>query len=214
MSYSPTTRTVADVMKEVKRIFGDESGVQLEDNDIIMFVNDAANEINRRNKINKATSTSTSVVNQQDYTFPAQNILQIESIHYDGQRIPNMSFAQAEEEIIANSSVPNTGSPVVWYEWGGKFSFYPVPSTAKPITIYFTAQIVPVTISTDLLPVPDKYYNDIVRFVLQQAYEMDEDWSASQAKAQQFDASLSDAAEEERTAANMTYPVITVYNFD
>lgn len=210
-TYSDATRTVQDVMKEVKRVFGDESGVQLEDADILMFVNNAQLEIVRRNKILKATSTTSSVVGQKDYAFPSSDILQIESLHYAGSRLPNMSFAQAEESLISDPTVPDNGEPIVWYEWGGRFSFYPVPSTVKPVTLYYTRQPARITTVTDKLGVSDKYYNDVVRFVLKQAYEMDEDWAASEAKGQQFDASLSDQAEEERTAANMTYPVITVY---
>ena len=214
MAYGPSTRTVADVFRAVKRAFGDESGVQLEDADILMWINDAQDEINRRNRILKAVSTASSVVGQQDYSFPASNILSIESIHYNGSRLPNMAFAQAEEEIIGKANVPSRGEPALWYEWGGKFSFYPVPATVKSIAIYYTQKAARVSAPSDLLSVPDKYYNDVVRYALQQAYEMDEDWAASQAKAQQFDASLTDQAEEERTAQNMTYPTITVYDFD
>jgi len=214
MAYSPSVRTVQEVLQSVTRQFGDESGVQLETADIIRWINDAADEINRRNKVLKATSTTVSVAGQQDYTFPSDRILQIESLHYAGSRLPNMPFAQAEEEIINTASqINDQGVPYLWYEWGGKFSFWPKPATVENITLYFTQRPVPVVATTDVIPLPDKYFQAIVQYVLQQAYEMDEDWNASQAKAQQLDANIGEMAEEERTAQNMTYSTITVYDF-
>lgn len=210
MSYSPGTRTVADVARAVKRSFGDESGVQLEEADIIMWINDAQDEIVKRNRILKATSSSVSIIGQQDYTFPSENILQIESLHYNGVRLPNMTFAEAEEKVIGQDPSDSLGEPILWYEWGGKFSFYPVPATAQAIVLYYTETPAKVVNVNDLLSVTDKYYQDVVRYVLQQAYEMDEDANMSQMKQKQFDDSISALGEEERTAQNMTYDVITL----
>ena len=216
--YGNPTRTVGDVFTAVKRQFGDESGVQLADNDLVMWINDAQDEINNRNSILKAKSSGTSVAGQGDYSFstiiPSAQIHKIESIHYDGVRLPNMSFAQAEERIFAaDPQRTQSGTPVLWYEWAGALTFWPTPDAAKAIDIYFTAKPARVnsTLSTPL-SVPDKYYRDVVRYVLQQAYEMDEDWQASQAKAQQFDSSVNSMGEEDRTAQNMTYDTITVYD--
>ena len=210
-SYGDSTRTVLEVQQSVKRSFGDESGVQLSDTDIIRWINDAADEIVKRNRILKAAATVQSVVGQQDYSFPSQGILQIEALHYAGVRLPNMAFAQAEEQVIGQA---DTGEPILWYEWGGKFSFYPVPPTSQIISIYYTRAPNRVSLSTDSIPVSDKYYNDVVRYVLQQAYEMQEDPQMSQIKGQQFDASLAAMGEEEREAQNMTYPSVTILDFE
>lgn len=213
MSYGPSTRTVNDVMRAVKRVFGDESGVQLEDADILMWINDAQDEIVNRNHILKGTATVSSVAGQGSYTFPTERIHQIESLHYDGARLPNVSFAQAENQIISNSAtLDDRGEPELWYEWGGKFTFWPIPATEKGIVLYYTLRPERVTSAEDLLTVPDKYYQNVVTYVLQRSYEMDEDWQASQVKQQQFDASLGDLAEEERTAQHMTYSTITIFD--
>ena len=208
MSYSNSTRTVMDVARSVKRTFGDESGVQIEDADILMWVNDAQDEIVNRNKILKGTSTVASVIGQQDYTFPTVPIHQIESLHYAGRAIPNLPFSKAEEQLLDSNT--QSGEPAFWYEWGGKFSLFPVPATVKNIAIYYTMRPTKVTAQSDLLSVPDKYYQAVVAFVLQKAYAMDEDWNAQQAMAQQFDTSTNEMGEEERNPANMTYALITM----
>lgn len=213
MSYGAKTRLVSEVLTAVQRQFGDESGVQLENADVIRWVNDAQDVIVAKNKVLKAKSTTVSVSGQAAYTFPSDNIHQIESIHYNGIRVPNMSFPEAEEHIFqADPTLVITGDPMLWYEWAGTFTFWPAPSDVKNIDLYYTQRPTPVTQISDVLSVPDKYYQDVVRYCLQQAYEMDEDMANSQAKAQQFDASLNEKSEEERTAQNMTYEKITVYD--
>lgn len=209
--YSPPTRTVGDVQNAVKRQFGDESGVQIVDADVSTWINDAQDTIIDRNHILKAKSTISSVVGQANYSLAALPIHQIEALHYNGIRLPNMAFAQAEEEIIGSPA--QNGLPELWYEWAGTITLFPAPDSILAIDIYYTAR--PTRVDTNpltLLSLPDKYYQDIVRYVLQQAYELDEDWQASQTKAQQFTDSIGAMGEEERSAQNMTYDVIVVYD--
>lgn len=213
MGYGPPTKTLADVAKAVKRQFGDESGVQIEDEDIVTWVNGAQTTINNRNRVLKTTATTPSVVGQAEYSFPSDDIYLLESVHFDGVRVPNTSWAQAEESVIGMD--PNAiGTPELWYEWAGLIRFYPAPSTVADVKLYFTRKPVEIesaTPDTQLLDLPDKYFPDIVRYCLQQAYEMDEDWPASQAKKDQFDQSVGDLGEQERVGQFMTYETITVY---
>lgn len=213
MTLNASTRLVSEVITAVQRQFGDESGVQLENADIIRWINDAQDIIVAKNKVLKAKSSTPAVAGQAAYTFPSDKIHQIESIHYNGYRIPNMSFAEAEEHIFqADPGLIALGDPLLWYEWAGTFTFWPAPNAANTIDLYYTQRPDPVTTTTDTLSVPDKYYQDVVRYCMQNAYEMDEDMANSQAKGQQFDASLNEKSEEERTAQNMTYDKITVYD--
>ena len=215
MAYGPPTKTVGDVMRVVKRQFGDESGVQLEDADIAGWINDAQSRINAENKVLKAKSSSSATPGTAVYTFPSLDIQQVESLHFAGRRVPNMTFAQAEETVSQSDpdGTLTADEPVLWYEWGGSFTFWPTPSTAGAIDIYYTvAPTLVTTTEADLLSLPDDYFMDVVAYVLQQAYEMDEDWPASQAKEQQLMNSLARRGEEQRTAQNMTYETITVVN--
>lgn len=213
MGYGPPTKTLGDVMRAVKRQFGDESGVQIEDTDFVTWVNDAQTTINNRNGVLKTTASTPAVVGQAMYSFPLDDIYKLESVHFDGKRIVNTSWAQAEESIIGLDDAA-TGTPEIWFEWQGSIRFWPAPATTDDITLYYTRK--PVALSsptpdTQLLDLPDKYFPDVVRYCLQQAYEMDEDWAASQAKKDQFDQSVGDLAEQERTGQFMTYETITVY---
>lgn len=210
MTLRPSTRTYGMVKRAVKRTFGDEAGVQLEDADILQWANDAQQAINTKNKIFKARSTSTSVPGQSDYDFPVDQIQQVESLTYDGRPIPAVEMAEAQARIQASDPHGEAyGVPTCWYEWGGKFTLYPRPDQAKEIALYFTRYPTPLTGSDEeVLDVPDKYYQAVVDYILWKCYEMDEDWNGAQMKESHFRGALEEQAEEEREVAHMTYPVI------
>lgn len=210
MTLRPSTRTYEQVLRAVRRTFGDEAGVQLEAADILQWANDAQQAINTKNKIFKATATTPSVEGQSTYTFPAEAIQQIESILYDGSPLSPIEMPTAQDQIEAHDpQQEDKGTPVAWYEWGGEFTLYPVPDAVKTIMLRYTRYPTPLTgVTTQFLDVPDKYYQAVVDYVLWRAYELDEDWNGAQFKQQQFQAALEEQSEEEREMAFMTYPVI------
>lgn len=210
MSLRPSTRTFGALALDIKRIFGDESGVQLDDSDIQRWANSAQMEIVTSNKAIKARSTSLSVVGQATYTFPDVQIQQVASLHYDNMRLENVPFAEAERYVMSyDPEQIETGTPRIWYEWDGEFTVWPRPDTVKTFTLYFTAYPEELTGDTSqALSVPDKFYNAVVDYIMSKAYEMDEDMQASGMAEQRFRAALEGQMEDERQAQHMTYPVI------
>ena len=210
MTLRPTTRTFATLSQNVKRIFGDEAGVQLNDVDIARWANDAQTEIVNSNKAIKGKATLPTVAGTATYTFPAVKIQQIESLHYDNGRLENLPFAEAESWVISNDPAQTeTGTPSFWYEWNGEITVWPKPDAVKNLTLYFTAY--PDTLTGDtaqLLGLPDKFYNATTDYVLMQAYRMDEDQAAADSAEQRFRNALDAQMEDERQAQNMTYPII------
>lgn len=210
MSLRPSTKTFAQLALDIKRTFGDEAGVQLDNTDIARWANAAQQEIVTSNKAIKAKSTTPTIIGTNTYLFPSIKIQQIESLHYDNSPLPGLPFAEAEAYIIASD--PNqeqSGTPLLWYEWAGSITLWPKPDAVKNLTIYYTAYPEELTgDTTQLLGVPDKFYNAIVDYILSKAYEMDEDGQAAQAAEQRFRASLESQMEDERQGAHMTYPVI------
>lgn len=210
MSLRPSTKTFGALVQDVKRIFGDESGVQLDNSDIQRWANSAQQEIVTNNKAIKAKSTLPTVVGTTTYTFPAVKIQQIEALHYDNVRLENLPFAEAERFIISQDpSQEQSGTPAFWYEWDGELTIWPKPDAVKNLTLYYTAY--PEELTGDvsqLLSVADKFYNAVVDFVMSKCYEMDEDMQSSQMAEQRFRAALENQMEDERQAQHMTYPVI------
>lgn len=206
MTLRPSTRTYSQVKRAVKRIFGDEAGVQLEDADILQWANDAQQAINTKNKIFKAKSTTLTVPGQADYSFPTELIQQVESITYDGQALEPTEMSTAQ----AHFGDDVTGPPRAWYEWAGKFTLFPSPVEEKELALFYTRYPKPLTgDDAEKLDTPDKYFQAIIDFILWKCYEMDEDWNGAQLKENQFRTALEEQSEEEREVGHMVYPTIT-----
>jgi len=211
MTLNVTTKTVQDISYSVRRQFGDESGVQIKDLDILHWINDGQKDINNKNKVLKGRAQVDSVASQAEYTVPAVSIACIESIHWDGVPLVGLPYPEVESYIKGFSPDDlSIGTPTIWYEWAGVITFWPSPdaTTVGVITLLYTSNPVEVTTLLDTLSIPDKYFNTLVKYVLSQAYEMDEDWNASQIKSKQLTDDLDEMADEERSTSGMTYPVI------
>lgn len=216
MGLITTTRTVAEVIAEVKRTFGDESAVQITDADIIRWINSAQREILITNRILKAVGTSTINADVSEYDITGLNIVSIQSIHYRGRKLEFKSFQEAEEYIVNND--PNRlykGEPTIWYEWGGMLNFYPTPqeTVVDGLKIYYIPE--PATVNqSSVLTVPNAYFENVVQYVLARAYELDEDTENSQYKLGQFSERLDALSEQENSQGQNTYPRITVLEED
>lgn len=210
MPVRPSTKSFGQLAQDIKRVFGDEAGVQLDNADIQRWANAAQMEIVNSNKAIKAKADLPTTIGQATYTFPDVKIQQIEALHYDNTRLENVPFAEAERRIISEDPYGvESGTPLFWYEWDGEVSLWPKPDEIKSLTLYFTAYPEELTGDTEqLLSVSDKFYNAVVDYVLAKCYEMDEAMDASQLAENRFRASLENQSEDERQAQHMTYPTI------
>src|SRR5215212_5975441 len=72
---------VSDIKTRIKRTFGDESGVQVTDEDIVRWINDAQRAIVTQNEsLLEVTALASLVAGTQEYTLPA-DILILKAIH-------------------------------------------------------------------------------------------------------------------------------------
>lgn len=209
MTQRLSSKTFQDLMTEIKRLFGDESGVQLTDTDIARWGTEAQVVIVRHIGVLKAKSTIAATPGKAAYDFPSLNIQQVASLHVDGRLIPNVPFQQAEQLMTQSPDPSSTGAPQMWYEWGGEFTLVPTPDSPVQITMYYTASPEPLTGNpAQVIGLQDTVYPMIVDYVMMKAYEMDENFQASQLADQRFKDALGSQYGSDREAQDMAYPVI------
>ncbi len=215
MSYSAPTKTVGNVYDQVKRVFGDESGVQLTNDDIARWINEAQVDIAKQNQILQTTATINMVGGTATYSLSAvtPRIDSVASILLDGRRVGDIPVSQAEESIsLADPEGLETGAPQFWYSWGGDITFWPIPNKNYTMLIRYTAEPTNVTSTpSDVLAVPDECFSDVCNYVLMRAYEMDENAEMMAVKQAEYSTSVAARGESEREAATMTYGTATVY---
>lgn len=187
MATPDATHTLSDVMNYIKRQFGDESGVQITDSDITRWTNQAQTEIVNKNPMIQATATQDSVVAQQIYTIPP-DMIQIESLMYDGNIIEPSNFETIRAQLGVDNNVQ--GTPLYWYLWANQIYLWPIPSDIKPVSVNYSKMPQAVTSPSDTLGVPDRYFDRVCEYVMSKAYELDEDWQGHTVQAQKFEDKL------------------------
>lgn len=216
MSWLTPTKTVNDVANYVKRQFGDESGVQITDTDILRWVNAAQAEISNTNNILKASATLVMVAD--DYSYPlgaSMSIESIQSLHVNGVKVEYLSFNDFET-YITNEDPNRTqrGKPFFWTEWAGSIILYPTPDQAYNLEVFYNAAPATLLSMGDVLALPDKYFQRIIDFVMSEAFELDENFNAATAKKDYLDSKLVGMANDEVKGQVATYPRITVLTED
>lgn len=179
-----------DVAFRVRSSFGDFSGAQLSDAAILSWINDGQQEIVNSNTLLRATKYADIVANQQDYSFPEDKVLAIEAVYVNGYPIENVSPQAAREYIIKLDPEGSLDSskPEVWYERSGVISFYPVPNTSYANGLKLEYVKYPVSLGqlSDDVNIPDRYFNELVNYVISNALEADENYDAASYKLRQF----------------------------
>lgn len=212
MSYAPPTKLWGDVAMNVRRLFGDESGVQLEDGDLTRWINQGQYEIARQNKILKAKGSSTTMPGQASYVLSlGKPILQIESIHVGETRLVPTEFTTVDanyEEYPPNAE----GDPRIWYRWDDEVTLWPTPKSAEPLSIFFTAAPAQYQNydANRLLEIPDDYYLPLIDFCMAKAHEMDDNPQSQEVSIKQYADRMTSMNNEERGGQTLTFQTITI----
>lgn len=179
---------VSDIAARVKRQFGDESGVQITDDDIMRWINDAQRELAVINDLLQTTATAAITVGQEQYYLPP-DILKLRSVRVGGRRLAYVSIEDAAD-LIPDSRQGPTGTPTHFTQFANKIDLYPTPDRAdgNDLQLYYTRIPLSVAKVTDTPELPSQYHNRITDFCLQHAYEMDENWQGASVKQAAFEA--------------------------
>lgn len=207
---------VTDVVNRVKRIFGDEGGVQITDLDLVRWINDAQVQIGIANEgLLETTATANIVQGQAEYDVPVDMSV-LRSLAYKGFRLKYMSFAEFNEYIDGFDAAPGIGPygpgiPEIFMIWNSKITVFPRPneSITNGLKIYYVRQPTVVTSLGDNLTVPIQYHNAVVDYCLTQAYELDEDLQKASYNKGKFDETMMKLQDRNKWTSEEYYPRIT-----
>lgn len=209
---------VTQIMNRVKRQFGDESGVQVTDSDIIDWVNHGMSHIVETNEqLLEKIGTTDLVANQQEYNFPADMlILQTVTIKPFGytvySKLHRFSFTEFNMKVDGwDTSTPETGVPTMYSVFENQIILWPVPQSASTagLKIFYNRTPTAVTGGADTPEIPVAYHNALVDYCLQKAFEMDEDFEAVGVKAGELDNKLANLRGRGDWKGQDVYPSIT-----
>jgi hypothetical protein len=213
---------VQEILTSVKRSFGDESGVQVQDSDIIRWINQGMREIVMQNEgLLLVSSLADALASTQIYTLPS-NLLILRSIKYKnastGQYFKMKGYDLSTFNTVVDGwevTPDNLGDPTVYTivdTTNNTFAVYPAPTDnlTDAFKIYYNRAPVEVTTSTDTPELPIIYHEVLIKHCMLQAYELDEDWEAAGNKATQLDRDINLLRGREDWKSQETYPTINI----
>jgi hypothetical protein len=208
------TKTGTNVADAVKRQFGDPDGRQITNDDILRWINAAQQEIVSQNPVIKSTIQRDIVAGQDVYTYPDENVQYIEALHYNGLPLEPYSFQEAQSYILQRKVETTTDNsrPVIWYERNGEITLYPKPSDSLTdgLKLYYIERPNDLVTLSEILGLPDRYYQRVVDLVLTRAYQLDENWEAAKYKQMEYMQGMDMIANQENVTQLNTYPSISV----
>lgn len=207
------THTGTDVASRVRTGFGDSSGAQLADSSILSWINDGQREIVNSNPILRATKITDVVAGQSDYSFPNDKVLSIEALYISGYPLTNLSPQAAREYILTQdpTKVLSAERPDVWYERAGIITLFPFPnkSITNGLKLEYIKNPTALTSLASTLGIPDRYFNELVNYVIAQALEMDENYDASNMKLRQFRDGLDRLSTKDTISQDSQYTAVS-----
>jgi len=214
---------VSDIQTYVKRQFGDESGVQITDTDIIRWINSGQRHIVKVNEgLLEKVSTANTVVGQQAYALPTDCLI-LQSISYKSNtdlsyfKLKGFTLNEFNEYIDGwDGTTYQQGLPNCYTIFAGNIDLFPIPDTSMTsgLKIYYTRKPVDIVNPSDTPDLPELYHEALVKFCLLRAYALDSDYYAQQLTSGELDSDIMTLRGRESWKQEETYPTITVRNED
>lgn len=160
------------MMKKVRRSFGDNTGIFVKDEDLLMWANEAQLAIVRETGC--LTAEATVAASATPWTLPDTFIKTIRVLY----GVSPISFAPVEHLDSLKLDLTYPGSPGYFYFINGQLRLYPDPASTDTTTVTIQYSKTPneLTDPADLLTIPLIYHEDVVRFVLARCHERNENY--------------------------------------
>ncbi|MFY3741644.1 MAG: hypothetical protein HMLIMOIP_002102 [Candidatus Nitrosomirales archaeon] len=213
----------SDVVTRVRRIFGDDAAVQVQDADVIRWINDGQVEIVKHNDgALQKTGLIDLVAGQSSYTLPT-DLLILRSLRYKYASMLSFSSIKYKNMQEFDDSIDGwdgiaypVSSPELFTMYEGKAILFPTPdqSVTGGLKVLYNQKPTDVVLVSDALALPLIYHNTLLKYCMWQASLLDEDHDPAAMYRNDFQSDMDLLLTRETTEAVATYPTITVLEYD
>lgn len=213
----------SDIITRVRRTFGDEAAVQVQDDDIIRWINDGQIEIIKRDaEALQKTAFVDLVANQAVYTMPTDLML-LRSLRYKFSGMQSYtalkfrSVQQFDETIDGwDGTLYSSSSPIYFTLFEGKVTLFPTPSEANVsgLKVLYNQKPTDVISGSSAISLPLVYHNTLVQYCMWQASLLDEDHQPALMYQSNFQDDTHLLVSRDTTDPTETYRTITILDED
>lgn len=203
---------LGEIKTSVKRLFGDESGAQITDADIVRWANDGQVDIVRKTECLQKKTEFNVTANDESYDLPADSI-RLRRVELDGKALSRVELEELDN-VVPDRNVTGTssGSPVVYYVWGQTLWLYPKPETAgtSNLDLFYLKRPAALAVDADIPEIPVHMHEDIVRYCLARAKELDEEMEQARNIFMDYETRVMLSRDEAQNPENDTYPAVRI----
>lgn len=206
---------VSEIQSRVKNLFGDTAGVQLTDLIILDWVNNGQMDIARKTECIRASVSGTATAGQSNYAIvPADFIRPIRATYlgYSMKKVTrnymNQNYPDRDSDVSRDTPmyywIDNiTGTPLMYV--------YPTPvvTTVNGFILEYISKPTVAAGGASSLVIPDQYYEDIVRYCMWQAFEMDEQIGLAESAKKTYIERLLETMYDQSNEDTASYPAVT-----
>jgi|SRR5215510_5725445 len=210
---------VSQALQRIKKQFGDEYGVVIEDVDIYGWILDAETDIIRTTGCNQKTAT----VPENNFPFIVSLAVNVERIALNGTPL---AYVAVEELDLLGLSTSAVGDPKYWYKQMENSTPPPIatkvyiwPTTTQTRNFIVTYTMMP-TLMTDAVvdnnkfTVPEVFQEDVIKYCIGRAHNKNNNLQAEKMQMDLYDRNLNIRRDEAQTGDVVLYKIGDPLDFE
>jgi hypothetical protein len=199
---------LGNIKLAVQRQFGDESGAQITQSDITRWAHDAQVDIVRKTEVLQVHSETDVIKDDGSYDIPT-DFIRIRRVTYNDKKLERIELEEVDA-LDKSRDKASSSTPLYYYMWGRQLWLYPKPSSAgqSNLDIYYLKMPTELVADQDVPEIPVHMHEDIVRYCLARAKELNEDDAKAQEVMMDYENRLTLSNDEANNPENDSYPAI------
>lgn len=200
---------VSDILRRVQNIFGDTSGVQVTLPNVIDWINDGQTDICRKAECLEGIQTINVANGTESYPYAA-DFIKDQKVMAQGVKLTRMTMQAIDVLYPDRAFMANTGNPLYYYHRNRAITLYPIPNynLTGGLIVWYIRDAVDVTAVGNTPEVPLIFHEDLVRYCVIRAFELDQEWAAAQQAKQDYDMRLLNTIYDTHSNDSEAYPSV------
>lgn len=190
---------VETILRRIKRQFGDEYDVLINDDDIYGWIYEAEMEIIRNTGSNEQQQTALTSA----FPLNIPDNVNIIRLSIDGKAL---TYLPVNELTTQNLNLAATGARSSWYKKNSSIYLYPSDSLVQTVKIDYTK--IPTVMQGDAtantFTIPERYRTDVIQWCLSKAHDKNRNYQAARMHMENFERATGIRVEE---AASIDGPI-------
>jgi hypothetical protein len=197
------------MISKVQKLFGDTSEVEVSRADIRGWLNEGQIDIARKTECLKKHAQTDTLTSTGSYDLP-DDFIKISRVTLNNYVLSMTSFPEMDNYDKDRDVSTPVGQAYKFYVWGRTITVYPYPSVGATdnLDIWYIKRPADMDEDTDISELPSYLHEDVVRYALIRAKEVDEEFEQASRIQADYDLRLIQSREDSQNLNANSYPAV------